>query len=92
MRQTLNPKRSKQAQDKVAPATIAMMRFSGGMMLTTRDVSQFLGVHSNTVRRWSNKAILKCYRLGSRGDRRFRRDDIDAFLKETSYETKNKGF
>jgi len=92
VRQTLNPKRSKQAQDKVAPATIAMMRFSGGMMLTTRDVSQFLGVHSNTVRRWSNKAILKCYRLGSRGDRRFRRDDIDAFLKETSYETKNKGF
>jgi len=78
----LNPKRSKRAQDKVAPATIAMMQFSGGMMLTPRDVSQLLGVHPNTVRRWSNKAILKCYRIGPRGDRRFLRKDIDAFVKE----------
>jgi len=52
------------------------------VMLTTRDVAQLLGLHLNTVRRWSNKGILKSYRIGSRGDRRFKREDIDSFLEE----------
>ena len=51
-------------------------------MLTTRDVAQLLNVHINTVRRWSNQEILKTYRIGPRGDRRFRREDIEAFLAE----------
>jgi hypothetical protein len=34
----------------------------------------------NTVRRWSNQGVLKAYRIGSRGDRRFRQEDIDCFL------------
>ncbi|GAI26222.1 unnamed protein product, partial [marine sediment metagenome] len=33
------------------------------VMLTTRDVAQLLGIHVNTVRRWSNKGILKSYRI-----------------------------
>ena len=49
-------------------------------MLTTSDVSRILNVHINTVRRWSNQGVLKSYRIGSRGDRRFMRDDIDQFL------------
>ena len=49
-------------------------------MLTTSDVAHLLNVHINTVRRWSNQGILKSYRIGSRGDRRFRQDDIDGFL------------
>lgn len=52
------------------------------VMLTTRDVAQLLGLHVNTVRHWSNKGMLKSYRIGPRGDRRFRRDDIKSFLKE----------
>jgi len=52
------------------------------VMLTTIDVAQLLGLHPNTVRRWNTKGILKSYRLGSRGDRRFKREDIDGFLKE----------
>ncbi|MCL0039074.1 helix-turn-helix domain-containing protein, partial [Dehalococcoidia bacterium] len=40
-------------------------------MLTTSDVARLLNVHINTVRRWSNQGILKAYRIGSRGDRRF---------------------
>jgi len=56
------------------------------VMLTTRDVAQLLGVHNNTVRRWSNKGILKSYRISSRGDRRFRREDLDSFLKEAEFE------
>jgi len=56
------------------------------VMLTTRDVAQLLGVHNNTVRRWSNKGILKSYRISLRGDRRFRREDLDSFLKEAEFE------
>jgi excisionase family DNA binding protein len=55
-------------------------------MLTTRQVAHLLGLHPNTVRRWSEKGILKAYRIGSRGDRRFRREDVDGFLKEGEIE------
>jgi excisionase family DNA binding protein len=49
-------------------------------MLTTSDVARLLSVHINTVRRWSNQRILKSYRIGSRGDRRFKKEDIDSFF------------
>ena len=49
-------------------------------MLTTSDVAHLLNVHINTIRRWSNEGILKAYRIGSRGDRRFQQEDIDSFL------------
>ena len=51
-------------------------------MLTTGDVARVLNLHINTVRRWSNQGILKTYRIGLRGDRRFRREDVDGLLKE----------
>ena len=49
-------------------------------MLTTTEVSRLLNVHPNTLRRWSNKGIIKTYRIGSRADRRFWKDDIERFL------------
>ena len=52
------------------------------VMLKTGEVAQLLGVHVNTVRRWSQKGILKSHRIGPRGDRRFSREDIDGFLKQ----------
>ena len=51
-----------------------------GAMLTVADVAHLLRVHANTVRRWSNQGGLKTYRIGSRGDRRFRREDVTSFL------------
>lgn len=53
-------------------------------MLTTSDVARLLNVHINTVRRWSNQNVLKAYRIGSRGDRRFERKDIANFLSQRS--------
>ena len=55
-----------------------------GEMLTVNDVARLLSVHINTVRRWSNQGILKAYRIGSRGDRRFRQEDITSFLSQKS--------
>jgi len=49
-------------------------------MLTIAETAYLLSVHINTVRRWSNQGVLKSYRIGNRGDRRFRREDIDDFL------------
>ena len=63
------------AQGKPSP------RKASGVMLTTTAVAQFLGVHPNTVRHWSEIGILESYRIGPRGDRRFRREDVDDFLK-----------
>ena len=53
-------------------------------MLTTSEVARILSVHINTVRRWSNQGILKSYRIGSRGDRRFRKEDIASFFSKNS--------
>lgn len=60
-------------------------------MLTTSDVARLLNVHINTVRRWSNQGALKTYRIGARGDRRFRREDIASFLSPEASAAKVKG-
>jgi len=51
-------------------------------MLTTGEVARLFGVHANTVRRWSDKGIIKAYRIGPRGERRFRRDHVGALFLE----------
>ncbi len=54
----------------------------GEAMLTASELARLLNVHINTVRRWSNRGILKAYRVGPRGDRRFAKEDVDTFLAE----------
>jgi excisionase family DNA binding protein len=66
---------------------MANNNYQMGGMLTVREVSQLLHVHSNTLRRWSDQGIIKAYRIGPRGDRRFRAEDIAVLLLE-----ENKGF
>ena len=51
-------------------------------MLTVREVARLLHVHPNTLRRWSNKGRIRAYRITPRGDRRFKREEIDRFLAE----------
>ncbi|MBI4284022.1 MAG: helix-turn-helix domain-containing protein [Chloroflexi bacterium] len=51
-------------------------------MLTTSEVAQLLHIHINTVRRWSDQGLIKAYRISSRGDRRFKQEDIAHFLAE----------
>jgi excisionase family DNA binding protein len=56
------------------PSNVADVR------LTTGEAAEILNVHVNTVRRWSNNGTLPTYCIGSRGDRRFRKQDLDDFF------------
>ena len=51
-------------------------------MMTIGEVARLFNVHTNTVRRWSEQGILKTYRVGTRGDRKFRREDVAVFYLE----------
>ena len=51
-----------------------------GPMLAVREVANLLHVHSNTVRRWSDRGLIRAYRITHRGDRRFNGEDIGQFL------------
>jgi excisionase family DNA binding protein len=53
-------------------------------LLTVREVARLLHVHPNTLRRWSNDGRIKAYRITARGDRRFKREEIERFLAELS--------
>ncbi len=43
---------------------------------TTGEVARIFNVHASTIRRWSEQGIVKSYRIGPRGERRFRREDV----------------
>lgn len=64
---------------------VAMEKTKLESMLTIRQVAAFLHVSISTVRRWSDKGMLKCYHIGSRGDRRYRRRDVLQFLEKSTY-------
>ena len=51
-----------------------------GKMLTVSQVADLLGAHANSVRRWADMGLFPSYRIGLRGDRRFRSDEISTFL------------
>ncbi len=51
-----------------------------GTLLTVSEAAKRLGVHTNTIRCWSAKGILKPYRIGQRQDRRFKSRDLDDFI------------
>jgi excisionase family DNA binding protein len=53
-------------------------------MMTVREVARLLHVHPNTLRRWSNNGKIRAYRITSRGDRRFKREEVARFLAELS--------
>jgi excisionase family DNA binding protein len=51
-----------------------------GPMLTATEVARMLHLHVNTVKRLGDRGELPFYRVCSRGDRRFRLQDVEAFL------------
>ena len=51
-----------------------------GPMLTASEVAAMLPLHVNTVKRLGDRGELPFYRVCKRGDRRFRIEDVMAFL------------
>ena len=56
-------------------------------MLTTTEVAHLLHVHPNTVRQWGNRGLLRAYRLGTRGDRRFKQEDLERFIEHDNHKS-----
>ena len=53
---------------------------SNGRMLTVGPAAAMMSVHPNSVRRWADMEILPSYRFGLRRDRRFKADEVSAFM------------
>jgi excisionase family DNA binding protein len=51
-------------------------------LLTVKQVSELLHIHPNTLRRWSEEGRIPALRITTRGDRRFRKDDVQRYLDE----------
>ena len=49
-------------------------------MVPVSEAALMLSAHPNSVRRWADKGLLPAYRIGNRGDRRFKAEDIYRFL------------
>jgi excisionase family DNA binding protein len=51
-----------------------------GPLLTASEVAAMLHLHVNTVKRLGDRGELPFFRVSSRGDRRFRLEDVMEFL------------
>ncbi|MCE7936338.1 helix-turn-helix domain-containing protein [Candidatus Saccharibacteria bacterium CPR2] len=49
-------------------------------LLTLKQASELLKVHPNTLRAWDKKGILRAVRIGERGLRRYKREDLVKFM------------
>jgi len=51
-------------------------------LLKLSETAEILNVHPNTLRKWDKKGILRAVRFGERGDRRYKREDIEKLIKD----------
>ena len=49
-------------------------------LLKISEAAEILNVHPNTLRKWDKKGILKAVRFGERGDRRYKKEDIQRLV------------
>src|SRR5207244_12625523 len=48
--------------------------------LTIAEAAEFLHVSETSLRRWTNRGHLRCFRVGVRGERRFLVEDLLEFV------------
>ncbi|MDY6892332.1 MAG: helix-turn-helix domain-containing protein [Chloroflexota bacterium] len=60
-------------------------------IMTCDEVADFLRVHVSSVRRWSRSGKLPAYKVGGRGDWRYREQEVLAFLYDKTRESEGQG-
>ena len=53
-------------------------------LYTLKEACEILNCHPNTLRKWDKEEKLKAVRFGSRGDRRYKKEDILTFIERQS--------
>jgi len=56
-------------------------------LLSVVQVAYFMGVHTSTVRRWTECGLLKSYSIGLHHNLRFKQEDILSFLNKCQRES-----
>ncbi|TMB57097.1 MAG: GAF domain-containing protein, partial [Chloroflexi bacterium] len=56
-----------------------------GTLVSVAQAAALLGVHPNTIRSWTEAGRLPAFRINARGDRRFRRGDVEKLLAEGAH-------
>jgi excisionase family DNA binding protein len=51
-------------------------------LLDIGEAAHFLSVSETSLRRWTNSGVLRCLRVGRRRERRFRKQDLLAFMEQ----------
>lgn len=49
-------------------------------LLRIREAAEMLGVNPETLRRWDRQGRLEAIKIGKRGDRRYRQEDITKLI------------
>jgi excisionase family DNA binding protein len=57
------------------------------ILLTINEAAYFLSASKTILRRWTNQEILKCYRIGNRGERRFTQSNLIEFIENRGTST-----
>jgi excisionase family DNA binding protein len=52
-------------------------------LLTLKQASEMLNCHPNTLRAWDKSGYLVAIRIGNRGDRRYKKEDIMKIIGNT---------
>ena len=50
-------------------------------LLGIREAAEMLSVNAETLRRWDRSGKLKAIIISKRGDRRYRQEDIEKYIK-----------
>lgn len=51
-------------------------------LLKIGEAAEMLSVNSETLRRWDRQGKLKAVIISKRGDRRYKKEDIEKFIKD----------
>jgi excisionase family DNA binding protein len=58
-------------------------------LMTIREAAEYLYVHENTLRRWCDHGVIPAFRLGSRGDQKLIKADVENLKKHYPYFIEN---